>query len=49
MRATHETHTNVFQYAIRMEKNKSEKELSMRIQVVFQAATICEDILTRVI
>lgn len=44
-------HTNVLQYAIRREKNKSEKELSTRIQVVFQAATICEDILflTRVI
>lgn len=27
-------------------EKKSEKELSTRIQVVFQAATICEDILT---
>lgn len=42
MRTTHGTHTNVFQYAIRMGKikNKSEKELPTRIQVVFQAATI---------
>lgn len=48
MRRTHETHTNVFQYANRMEKNKSEKELPTRIQVVFQAATICEVTLTLV-
>lgn len=45
MRTTPETHTNVFWYATRTEKNKSEKELPKIIQVVFQAAMISEYVL----